>query len=283
MVTQEQLDFLLPPAYNAALRAGAAILEVYEQGEDEFDITMKTDRTPLTVADRRAHNIIRDYLSRTRIPLLSEEGREMLYKERSGWDLFWMVDPLDGTKEFIKGNGEFTVNIALMSDNRPVLGIVYVPYLGKLYFAAEGRGSFLRQEVHPEEDADYSLADIVANQPARLPIIQTPNHPMRVAISRSHNTPETFAAIDALRADHPDLQVIEQGSSYKFCLLAEGKIDYYIRTSPTYEWDTAAGETILRLAGGTTAAYPSGSPLLYNKESLINPWFDAHACECDFD
>jgi 3'(2'), 5'-bisphosphate nucleotidase len=277
MITQEQLDFLLPPAYNAALRAGAAILEVYEQGEQEFDITIKTDSTPLTMADRRAHNIIRDYLGRTRIPLLSEEGREMLYKERSGWDLFWMVDPLDGTKEFIKGNGEFTVNIALMADNKPVLGIVYVPYLGKLYFAAEGRGSFLRQEVHPEEDAEYSLDDIVANQPARLPIIQTPNNPLRVAISRSHNTPETFAAIDALRADHPTLQVIEQGSSYKFCLLAEGKIDYYIRTSPTYEWDTAAGETVLRLAGGKVAAYPSGEPLRYNKESLENPWFEAHS------
>ncbi len=275
MVTKEQLDFLLPPAYNAALRAGAAILEVYEQGTEEFDITIKTDRTPITVADRRAHNIIRDYLGRTRIPLLSEEGREMLYKERSGWDLFWMVDPLDGTKEFIKGNGEFTVNIALMADNIPVLGIVYVPYIGKLYFAAEGRGAFLRQEVHPEEDAEYSLNDIITGPSIPLPIIETPNNPMRVAISRSHNTPETFAVIDAMREKHPSLQVIEQGSSYKFGLLAEGKIDYYIRTSPTYEWDTAAGEAVLRLAGGSVAEYPSGQPLRYNKESLENPWFEA--------
>ncbi len=275
MVTREQLDFLLPPAYNAALRAGAAILEVYEQGKEEFDITIKNDRTPLTIADRRAHNIIRDYLGRTRIPLLSEEGREMLYHERSGWDLFWMVDPLDGTKEFIKGNGEFTVNIALMVDNRPVMAVVYVPYLGKLYFAAEGHGSFLRQEIHPEEDAEYSLEDILTSPSMPLPIIKTPNNPPRVAVSRSHNTPETFAAIDDLRAEYPELQVIEQGSSYKFGLLAEGKIDYYIRTSPTYEWDTASGETILRLAGGSVAAYPSGEPLRYNKESLINPWFRA--------
>ncbi len=273
MITQEQLDFLLPPAYNAALRAGAAILEVYEQGKDEFDITIKSDSTPLTEADRRAHNIIRDYLGRTHIPLLSEEGREMLYRERSGWDLFWMVDPLDGTKEFIKGNGEFTVNIALMADNKPVLGIVYVPYIGKLYFAAEGRGSFLRQD--PEEDAEYSLDEITLAPSMRLPVIETPNNPMRVAISRSHNTPETFAVVDALRAEHPALQVIEQGSSYKFGLLAEGKIDYYIRTSPTYEWDTAAGEAVLRLAGGNVKAYPSGEPLLYNKESLENPWFEA--------
>lgn len=277
MLTRQQLDFLLPPAYNAALRAGAAILEVYEQGIEEFDITIKNDSSPLTVADRRAHNIIRDYLGRTHVPLLSEEGREMLYRERSGWDLFWMVDPLDGTKEFIKGNGEFTVNIALMSDNRPVLSVVYVPYIGKIYFAAQGSGAFLRDGVHPEEDASYSLEEIMNPCADPLPLVETANDPLRVAISRSHNTPETFTALDGLRASHPSLQVVEQGSSYKFCLLAEGAIDYYIRTSPTYEWDTAAGEFILAEAGGSVARYPSGDPLMYNKESLENPWFDARS------
>jgi 3'(2'), 5'-bisphosphate nucleotidase len=280
MLTQEQRDFLLPKAYNAALRAGAAILEVYEQGADEFDVTLKSDSTPLTVADSRAHNIIKDYLSRTHVPLLSEEGREMLYQERCGWDLFWMVDPLDGTKEFIKGNGEFTVNIALMADNRPVLAVMYVPYIGKVYFADRGRGAFVRDNVWPEEDATYTLDEMMAG--ARpLPLACEANSPIRVAISRSHNTDETFRTLDAMRVKHPDMVVVEQGSSYKFGLLAEGAVDYYVRTSPTYEWDTAAGELVLELSGGRTLSLPADAPLQYNKESLENPWFHCRSARFD--
>lgn len=271
MTTKEQRDFLFPKAYNAALRAGAAILEIYE-GRGDYEITIKEDRSPLTEADCRAHNIIKDYLSRTHIPLLSEEGRAMLYRERMGWDLFWMVDPLDGTKEFIKGNGEFTVNIALMADNKPVMSVVYVPYKGKIYIAEENMGSFVKEGVFPEEDAGYGIEEIVLGA-RRLPLTEKANDPLRVAVSRSHNTEETFAFIERMRAEYPDLEVVEQGSSYKFCLLAEGTADCYVRTTPTMEWDTSAGELILAMSGGATGKLSDGQPLQYNKESLENPGF----------
>ena len=251
-------------------------MEVYAAGDDDYGITMKSDHTPLTEADNRAHNIIKDYLGRTHVPLLSEEGREMLYCERMGWDMFWMVDPLDGTKEFIKGNGEFTVNIALMIDNRPALAVVYVPYIGRIYFAVQNRGAFLRENVPAEEDAEYSIGEIM-NGGRSLPLARDAARPFRAAVSRSHNTSETFAILDAMRTAHPDMEVIEQGSSYKFCLLAEGAVDYYVRTTPTMECDTAAGELILELSGGSVVSYPDGMPLSYNKESLVNPSFECKA------
>lgn len=271
MTTQEQREFLLPKAYNAALRAGAAILEIYE-GSDDYEITLKQDHSPLTEADCRAHNIIKDYLSRTHIPLMSEEGRTMLYRERMGWDLFWMVDPLDGTKEFIKGNGEFTVNIALMADNRPVMSVVYVPYKGKIYYADESLGAFVKEGVFPEEDAEYGMDEILSGA-RRLPLTDRANSPLRIAVSRSHNTDETFALIDKMRAKYPDLEVVEQGSSYKFCLLAEGTVDCYVRTTATMEWDTSAGELILAMSGGATRKLIDNEPLKYNEESLVNPGF----------
>ncbi|MDL2320375.1 3'(2'),5'-bisphosphate nucleotidase CysQ [Alistipes sp. OttesenSCG-928-B03] len=277
MVTKEQCDYLLPRAFNAALRAGAAILDVYDKGRD-YEITIKEDLTPLTEADSRSHNIIKNYLGRTRVPILSEEGRAMLFQERMGWDLFWMVDPLDGTKEFIKGNGEFTVNIALMADNQPVLGIVYVPYIGRMYFADSERGSFLRENTYPEEDAEYSLEEMMA-EARQLPLTTAANNPVRVAVSRSHNTEDTYALLDKLREKFPDMEVIEQGSSYKFCMLAEGTVDYYVRTTPTMEWDTAAGQVILETTGGTVRTIPNGTPIKYNDETLINPGF---ACRSRF-
>ncbi len=276
MLTQEQLDFLFPRAYNAALRAGAAILDIYNKGAAEYEISIKSDHTPLTEADSRAHRIIKEHLGRTHVPVLSEEGRAMLYQERKAWDLFWLVDPLDGTKEFIKGNGEFTVNIALMAENRPVLAVVYVPYIGKMYFAAEGIGSFLREGLYPDQSADHGMDGILAGA-VPLPIAHGLNKPLRVAVSRSHTTPETFAAIDRLRGDYPDPEIIYQGSSYKFGLLAEGAVDYYVRTTPTMEWDTAAGELVLELAGGSTHSFPGGEPLKYNEKSLVNPGFECRS------
>lgn len=271
MLTEEQRDFLLPKAFNAALRAGAGILEIYNHGED-YDITMKSDRTPLTEADRKAHEIIKEYLGKAHVPILSEEGREMLYEERRGWDLYWIVDPLDGTKEFIKGNGEFTVNIALMVDNRPVLSVVYVPYIGKIYFADRERGSFLKERIAADEDAEYTMDDILSGA-KRLPLTTAVNNPIRIAVSRSHNTDETYRYIDILKRKFPDAEVVEQGSSYKFCLLAEGVVDCYVRTTHTYEWDTAAGELVLEMAEGATYSLPSLDKLEYNKISLLNPHF----------
>lgn len=270
MLNREQIDYLLIHAYNAAIRAGARILEIYAGGH--FDVDMKSDHTPITLADRDSHELIKQYLSRTRIPLLSEEGRDLLYEERRNWDLFWMVDPLDGTKEFLKENGEFTVNIALMADNEPTIGIIYVPYIRKMYYAVKGEGSYLKTHVEPDPEADFDLAALKENA-TRLPLAKEANRPIRIAVSRSHNTPETFEHIHHIRETYPDAVTVEQGSSYKFCMLAEGAVEIYFRTSDTYEWDTASGEIILSEAGGATEPFGGGVGIQYNKVSLLNPHF----------
>jgi 3'(2'), 5'-bisphosphate nucleotidase len=266
-----QREYLVPKAYNAALRAGAAILDVYRR-KGEYDIDLKSDRTPITEADRRAHAVIKEYLGPTHIPLLSEEGREMRFDERRDWDMFWLVDPLDGTKEFIKGNNEFTVNIALVVNNRPVIGVIYVPYYNKIYFCEKGHGSFMKEGVEPDARAGFSYGEIFAGA-SKLPLKGSRNKPLKVAVSRSHKNTETEKHVEAMRKKFPDAVVVEQGSSYKFCMLAEGDVDYYIRTSNTYEWDTAAGEVILSDTGGTTKSLPELGKFAYNKESLVNPWF----------
>lgn len=272
MIQKQIREYLLPCAFNAAVRAGAEIMKVYHNPEG-YNIELKSDNTPLTVADRLAHNKIKEVLGETRIPILSEEGRTMLYDERKNWDMFWLVDPLDGTKEFIKGNNEFTVNIALMVNNECVGAVVYVPYLGKAYFAEQGFGAMLCEGITPTEDASYSDADIRAHAQA-LPLNINAHEKFRVAVSRSHQTAETAEYIDEMRKLHPDLEIVEQGSSYKFCMMAEGVIDYYPRTTATYEWDTAAAELVLVESGGVVRSLPDHRPLQYNKEDLRNPWFE---------
>lgn len=273
MIDDNIRKYLLTEQLNAAVRAGAEIMKIYKQSDD-YDITLKSDHTPITIADRMAHDTIKEALGSTRIPILSEEGRSMLYDERKNWELFWLVDPLDGTVEFIKGNNEFTVNIALMENNVCISAVVYVPYHHKIYIAERGHGAWLIEGVEPDASAAYSYEQIHSAMQS-LPLKAAEHDTFRVAVSRSHQTPETHEHIDTLRAEYPDLEIIEQGSSYKFCLLAEGTVDYYIRTTTTSEWDTAAGELILHEAGGSCMAYPTGEPLGYNKEVLDNPWFVA--------
>ena len=278
MIDTQVNAFLLPAMFNAAVRAGAAIMKIHGN-KDDYDITLKSDKTPITVADRTAHRTIREALGHTRIPILSEEGREMRYDERRNWELYWLVDPLDGTAEFIEGYNEFTVNIALMENNRCIAAVIYVPYFEKMYIAGLGRGAFLKQGVKPTAGADYSYMQIVSDW-RPLPLVTTPPaRNFRVALSRRHRTEETYAHVDALRAAHPDLEIVEQGSSYKFCMLAEGSVDYYVRTTHTYEWDTAAGELILSEAGGMTRTLPDQGMLCYNEENLHNPWF---CCQSKF-
>lgn len=271
MIDKKIREYLLPCAFNAAVRAGAEIMKVYNS--NEYNVEVKSDKSPLTIADRLAHNKIKEMLGETRIPILSEEGREILYDERKNWEMFWLVDPLDGTKEFIKRNNEFTVNIALMVDNKCAGAIVYVPYLGKIYFAEEGGGAKLLEGVQPDENASYSDADI-RHRAQSLPLAAAAHDTFRVAVSRSHQTVSTKRYIDKMREKHPNLELIEQGSSYKFCLIAEGVIDYYPRTTRTYEWDTAAAELILVEAGGTVRSLPKREKLQYNKSDLRNPWFE---------
>ena len=275
MIEKTAREYLLPCAFNAAIRAGAEIMKVYNDSHSDRNITVKSDNTPLIIADRVAHNKIKEVLGETRIPILSEEGREMLYDERKNWEMFWLVDPLDGTVEFIKGNNEFTVNIALMADNQCVGAVVYVPYLKKIYFAEQGFGAMLLENIAPDENANFTNENIRKHAVA-LPLKSAPHDKFRIAVSRSHQTAETALHIEKMREKHHNIEVIEQGSSYKFCLLAEGVIDYYPRTTATYEWDTAAAELILAESGGTTLSLPDNLPLRYNKENLHNPWFECH-------
>ena len=273
MIDDNIREYLLAEQLNAAVRAGAEIMKIYN-GSGDYHISLKSDHMPITIADRLAHDSIKRSLGATRIPILSEEGRSMLYEERCNWELFWLVDPLDGTVEFIKGNNEFTVNIALMENNICISGIVYVPYHNKMYIAERGRGAWVMHDIAPNADAAYTIQEIYDNRKP-LPLKDATHDTFRVAVSRSHQTPETHAHIETLYAQHPTIEIVEQGSSYKFCLLAEGSVDYYVRTTTTSEWDTAAGELILTESGGMTYNYATGEPLAYNKEVLDNPWFIA--------
>lgn len=277
LITNDIRAYLIEMAVNAATKAGAEIMKIYKN-RDDYDISVKSDLTPLTVADCLAHKKIKEVLGATRIPILSEEGREMLYEERQNWELFWLVDPLDGTVEFIKGNNEFTVNIALMQDNECVGSVVYVPYHKKMYIGEKGHGAHLVTNIEPSAEASHHYTDFSASWQA-LPFDSQNRTTPRVAVSRSHQTPETADYIESLRSSHPDLEVIEQGSSYKFCMLAEGSVDYYVRTSQTYEWDTAAGELILAESGGLTRSLVDGSQFCYNKADLRNPWFECYAAD----
>ena len=243
----------LPSVLEIARRAGEAIIEVYE-GPD-FNIEVKGDDSPLTRADVAANAIIVEGLKRLTpsIPVLSEESKQVPYEERKAWTTYWLVDPLDGTKEFIKRNGEFTVNIALVSGGEPVLGVVFAPVLDRAYYAAKGHGAFRQDGAaapNPIKVADY--------RGARL----------KVVASRSHAGPD----LEGFLARIGDYDVVSMGSSLKLCLVAEGAAHLYPRLGPTMEWDTAASHAVVNEAGGSVTDL-NDVPLAYNKENLLNPHF----------
>ena len=256
---------LLKISVEAAIEAGKKILEVYE---NEFEVETKTDNSPLTEADKKSHHAIKDILSSLDIDMLSEEGKLMSYEERKSWKKFWLIDPLDGTKEFIKRNGEFTVNIALVEDGYPVAGVVHVPVTGKTYYGAEDMGSF---SFTFNEADDKSVEEYMSNA-EKLPDASTPSV-YTVVASRSPNTAETEQFIDLKRQQFGDVDCISSGSSIKLCLVAEGKANVYPRLAPTMEWDTAAGHAVAKFAGCVVYDYTTGKELHYNKENLLNPWF----------
>ena len=271
MLQREQIDYLMVSAFNAAIRAGARMMEIYRS--DELGIHLKADNTPITLADRQAHTLIKHALGQTRIPILSEEGRNLLFEERGTWDLFWLVDPLDGTREFIRHEShEFTVNIALMVDNEPFLGVIYAPAFDTIWFSDMDRGAFVRTDVVPDAEAAYTINGIYQNAEA-LPLFEAPNDPVRVLVSRTTSAADTDRFIEKLRGQYPDLEVIPTGSSLKFCRVAEGSADYYVRAGLSYEWDTAAGHAIAAAAGAKTLDVTRHQELKYNKNDLENPYF----------
>lgn len=247
-------------ALNAAFEAGKVILEIYSE---KFSVEMKGDGSPLTEADNASHRVITRCLSETGLPVISEEGKEIPYQERVKWNNYWLIDPLDGTKEFVKRNGEFTVNIALMENGRPVSGIILQPVTGIAYAGYNG-GLYKFS----------NRSEAVLNSGARiLPMKQAAV--LRVIASRSHKSDETEKFINDLATPERGVEIVQAGSSLKFCLLAEGKADIYPRFAPTMEWDTAAGHALLNAAGKNVYVYPSGAVMTYNKPALINDWFIA--------
>ena len=252
-MTAQELQALLPELLSIARRAGKAILEVYGR---EFSVTKKEDNSPLTQADLASHVIIRDALAALTpdIPLLSEESASIDFETRSGWQRYWLIDPLDGTREFVNRNGEFTVNIALIDNHVPVCGVVHVPVSGVSYTGIDGLGA----QCHPPDGPPRAIA---VRRPSADPLI--------VVGSRSHANPKLEQFLAALG----DYRLVSMGSSLKFCLLAEGKADFYPRLGPTSEWDTAAAHAVVVAAGGRIVKL-DGQPLEYNrKESLLNPEF----------
>lgn len=255
-----------------ARSAGDGIVNIYEK---DFSVEYKSDHSPLTEADRHSNRIITAGLEKLypAIPILSEESSEAPYGERNGWRRFWLVDPLDGTKEFVKRNGEFTVNIALVRDGKPVLGVIYAPVIDTLYFGSNDIGSFKLKGtgrlLHGYEDTEELIGD------AQRLTANNSNRPYTIVGSRSHMSPETQEFIAARKVEHGIVDILSIGSSLKLCMVAEGMADVYPRFGPTMEWDTAAGHAIITCADGNVVDTETGNPLEYNKADLLNPWFIA--------
>lgn len=248
-----ELKEYLPTIIDAARDAGIEILEVYNS--DDFDVEKKGDDSPLTKADRLANEVIVKKLKEnTDLPILSEEGKDIPYEERKDWEYFWMVDPLDGTKEFIKQNGEFTVNIALIHKNEPILGVVYAPVLDKLYFGGKDIGAFMGENMDPQH---------------KLKLIKNETDVVRIVASRSHLNDETANYIEKF----DNAQTVSMGSSLKFMLIADSEADIYPRFAPTMEWDTAAAHAVLKGLDVEVINMENDQPLRYNKKDLLNPNF----------
>lgn len=265
----DDMQSVLMTALRAAEAAGREILDVYR---GPVDVRLKDDRSPLTEADLRAHHAILSVLNRAfpEVPVLSEESAAIPYDKRASWTAYWLVDPLDGTKEFIKHNDEFTVNIAFLSGKEPAAGVVLAPALGRSYLGAAGVGAF-RLDWTPAEPLPSEWPDVTARAVA-LPHDAT-SRPFTVVASRSHRSPDTESFIDDLRQSHPNLELISAGSALKLCLVAEGAADLYPRFAPTMEWDTAAGHAVCAACGVSVRTHPEDEPLAYNKPDLRNPWF----------
>ncbi|BDY13548.1 3'(2'),5'-bisphosphate nucleotidase CysQ [Hydrogenimonas cancrithermarum] len=274
-----------------ALEAGEAVMEIYEK---DFEVGYKEDKSPLTEADKKAHEIISEGLSKigtrstehgtqiSALPILSEEGRDIPYEERKEWEHYWCIDPIDGTKEFIKKNGEFTINIALIHKDTPVLGVVYAPALRELYYAKKGEGAYkimMNDECLMMNEKNLKNAQKLPIENSTLNI---KNSTLKIVASKSHLNQETQEFIDNLTSNIQHSTFISKGSSLKLLMVAEGSADIYPRLAPTMEWDTAAADAIVREAGKMTYRYDptfnienlaSKAPLVYNKKELLNPWF----------
>jgi 3'(2'), 5'-bisphosphate nucleotidase len=249
---------------DIAIQAGIATMEIYQR---DFDVEYKADQSPLTQADLKANQIICEALSKLHptIPILSEENKTIEYSKRKDWDYFWCIDPIDGTKEFVKKNDEFTINIALIAKDSPVAGVVYAPALGELYYAKKGEGAF--------KQVLSAKCEVISQESLPIKVNKQQEQELCVVASKSHLSDETQEFIDNLALNTQHLTLISKGSSLKLCMIATGEADIYPRLGPTMEWDTAAADAIVRESGKMTYQFDNDTPVVYNKEDLLNPWF----------
>lgn len=261
-------------AVEASIEAGKEILKIYHTAD--FNTDFKADDSPLTAADLASNKVIMEHLSKTTIPVISEEQKMVSYETRSQWSHLWMVDPLDGTKEFIKRNGEFTVNIALIENQRAVFGVIYVPVSRELYIGDVSAG----QSVKIVLDEEHGLPENFLELAETLKPVKADASSIQVVGSRSHMNQDTLDFIETLKKDHADIEIVSKGSSLKFCLVAEGLAHVYPRYAPTMEWDTAAGQAICEAVGLEVIARETGQPLLYNREDMLNGYFLVKHSEC---
>lgn len=267
MIERELVDFLLVSGCKAAINAGEQILNIYNSS-DSFDVSVNADSSVVIEADRVAHEAIKKMLHPTRIPIMSEEGRNMGFEERYSWDLYWLVDPLDGTIEFIQKNDEFVISIALMLDKKAIIGLIYVPTEDKLYFSDPDRGSFVVENAtRIYENASTALLFSAAN-PLKLAMHSTNPDTIRVVVTRSHIDTQTEVIINRLRERFENIEVINCGAAKKFLLIASGEAELYFRTTPLNDWDIAAGESIVKEAGAIMKSLTK-EPISYNKKELV--------------
>jgi len=261
------MDANLKVAVRAAVHGGDEIMKIYQL--EDLGVEYKEDDSPLTLADKKCNDVIISYLENTEFPIISEEIKQLDFSERKDWKTCWIVDPLDGTKEFVKKNGEFTVNIALVKNGKPLLGVIYVPVTKELYFADVSKKITLKSVLSEHQvDMDNLVGSSIEIKPSN------PNsNLLRVVGSRSHMSDATDDFVNSLKKDYQEVEIVSKGSSLKFCLVAEGKADVYPRFAPTMEWDTAAGQAICEAVGLKVISNETNKPLLYNKENLLNPWF----------
>jgi len=265
-MTGIKLNKNLKLAIEASLKAGDVIMQVYDTA---FNVELKDDKSPLTEADKQANDVINSFLLATKIPIISEENKQTDFSTRKNWNQCWVVDPVDGTKEFIKRNGEFTVNIALINEGKPELGVIYVPASKTLYFADVPNQKAYKATL---ERHDTTIETILESCNLLKPKGDH-SEAIQVVGSRSHMSKETLDYVEDLKSKGKEVDIVSKGSSLKFCLVAEGSADVYPRFAPTMEWDTAAGQAICNAVGIAVISKETEKSLLYNKENLLNPWF----------
>ncbi|WP_420571262.1 3'(2'),5'-bisphosphate nucleotidase CysQ [Kordia sp.] len=252
-------------AIEAAVNAGAIIMDIYDN--QTVTVERKSDDSPVTIADKKANDYIESALQNTNIPVLSEEGEHAKFEVRKNWQQCWIVDPLDGTKQFIKRNGEFTVNIALVEKGKSLLGVIYIPATKSLYFSITEEKKAFKIQLKAHTITKSMMQDAVEIFAASEKDVVT------ITSSHSSKNQEVLGLINTLETEGKEVNLIKAGSSLKFCLMAEGAASYYPRCAPTMEWDTAAGHAICNAVGLEVYSLETNKPLKYNKENLLNPWF----------